>query len=141
MNRSGGIQMLRGEISNQLAPTIVMDIDELIVFTEKKLFGLAKKTILNPTAIRICEHHMRMGRMIYLLAHGRTEEEVKEIEEILDSYDFPYTKLFTISDSRERESILGRDFVHFYFYTDKLHSSTDNKRKEKQILNITETYF
>jgi len=133
--------MRGGDISNELAPTIVFDIDGLIVFTEKKFFGLAQTVKLNPTAVRICEHHMRMGRMIYLLAHGRTEKEVEELEQLLDDYDFPYTKLFPISEPQERESILGRHFVHNYFYSDKLHGSTDNKRKEKQILNITESYF
>lgn len=133
--------MKGGDISNTWAPTLAIDIDGLIIITKKKFFGLSQNMILNPTAVKVCEHHMRMGRMIYLLAHNRTEREINELTELLDQYDFPYTKLFPISDKDEREAILGREHIHFYYFTDKHHAATDNKRKEKQIFNITETYF
>lgn len=130
-----------GDISNEFAPTLVFDVDNLIIFTKEKMFGLFRKTELNMAAIKICEHHIAKGRMIYLLAHGRSELEMNELEEILDQYDFPYTKLFAIQTHKEREAILGRNHVHLYFYNDKLHAATDNKRKERYIMNIAESYF
>lgn len=131
----------KGDISNELAPALAIDVDGLIIFTEKKFFGLSKSIKLNHNAIMVCEHHFKNGRMIYLLAHRKHESEVRQIEQILDDADFPYTRLYHVPDDNTRESILGRSHVHMYFYLDKLHGATHNKRKEKRIFNITETYF
>ena len=135
--------MERGDISNQEAPAIAIDVDGLVIFTEKKLFGLVTKQYLNPNAIGVCDYHFRHGRSIYLLAKVDlvTDEEQERLEGLLDAYNFPYTKLFLYDHPAGRELILGRAHIHHYYYMEKLNGSTDNKRKEKRIYNISEIYF
>lgn len=131
--------MERGDISNQFAPTLAIDIDGLIFIPKKKWLGLKTEVEVNLHAMKVLDHHMLHGRMIYLIAH-RDEEEVRELEQMLENVDFPYNRIFAVDDD-SRESIIGRPHVHFYFYMDPLHFSTHNKRKERRILNIAESYF
>lgn len=129
--------MERGNISNVSAPTIAIDVDELIVVPEKKLFGLIKTFRINEEAIYVCEYHLMKGRMIYLLSHY-LYDETEKIRKLLDEEMFPYTRLIHVQNPKKREIILGLPHVHFYFYSNPLNAATDNKRKEKQIVNITE---
>lgn len=133
--------MERGDISNEFAPTIAIDVDGLIIFNESRFFGFIQHEELNLSAYKVCEHHILKGRMIYLLAHRNIEAEVKDIEAILDHHDFPYNKLYFVPDDKSRELILDRKHVHMYYYMDPLHGATRNKRKEQQVFNIAETYF
>lgn len=135
--------MQGGDISNQYAPAIAIDVDGLVILTEKKILGLITRQFINPNAIGVCDYHFRHGRSIYLLAKVDkvSKEEQAHMERILDAYDFPYTRLFLYDEPSGREAVLGRNHVHHYYYMEKLNGSTDNKRKEKRIYNISEIYF
>jgi hypothetical protein len=133
--------MLGGDLSNEFAPTLVFDVDGLIISERKIAFGLATETELNPSSIKVCEHHILNGRMIYLLAHGRNKSQFHSLQALLDDWDFPYTKMFAIATHEQREAILGRNHVHTYYYFHPHHAATSNKRKEKKIINVAESYF
>lgn len=133
--------MERGDISNQFSPTLAIDVDDLIIFTQEKWWGLWEDIKVNPAAIPVCEYHFRKGRMIYLVYHTQSKEDALDLESFLDSVDFPYTKLFAVLDDKDRELILSRDHVHFYFFKNPLHAATKNKRKEKHVGGIEEVYF
>lgn len=136
--------MERGDISNLVAITLAIDIDGLIFIPKIKrsFFGFrqTKELEVNLRAMKVLDHHMLNGRMIYLIAHRDDDTDYAELESMLEEMDFPYHRLFIV-DAETREMILSRPHVHYYFYMDPLHFSTDNKRKERRILNIAETYF
>ena len=139
---SGGDSLMeRGDISNEFAPTIAIDVEGLIFFKRSRFFGMWQQEELNLGAYKVCEHHLMKGRMIYLIAHRDSREEVYDLETSLDEQHFPYTKLFVVTSHAERENILDRKHVHFYYYQEPYHTATRNKRKSRQIYNIAETYF
>ncbi len=132
--------MLGGDISNELAPTIVIDLENLVILSESRMFGFAKSLKINKKAIPVLDAIMYRGVGIYLIAQGYDEKEMSIIRDKLDDIDFPYTKLSFMEDNTEKELLLSRRHVHFYFYNNPLHASVENKRKEKWVQHVGEIY-
>jgi len=132
--------MLGGDISNELAPTIVIDLDNLVILSESKLFGFAKSLRVNKKSVPVLDTIMYRGIGVYLVGHGYDEKEQAVIQGKLDDVDFPYTKLSFMKDNKEKEMLLSRRHIHFYFYNNPLHASVENKRKEKWVQHVGEIY-
>ena len=144
--------MEKGELSNKMAPAIVIDIDELIIeIPEDKSITDRVNMVANKlgetlsierlSRMEVNSYRVKRGVydileslfyqdiMIYLFAH-RPDSYRDGLERLLS--DLPYTRLY-VGDKRDREEILGRRHIKYYYYKVPEHSSTDNKKKEVKV--------
>jgi hypothetical protein len=130
--------MLKGDISNQLSPAVVIDIDGIIIeefkFDEKHGLFKRKPSIKKEVegykvifeVYPILENMFYNDISIYLFAHRNSDFKPlleEKFEELI------YTKLY-VGGIRERETLLNKRHVHWYYYKDPAHVSLLSKHKE-----------
>ena len=110
--------MKYGDISNEIAPTILVNIDLILSKEEKKTFGIFKskklKLDINGTSGLI--HLFNSGINVYLLCDSENYN-ITEVADILEKGDVPYTRILEAEEDNETiQMLLRQNFVHRLFY-------------------------
>lgn len=138
--------MLYGDISNQWSPAIVIDIDDLIIEVPKEsvlesLGRVVAKNKLNLAQLDVRRYKLKKGIYpllenifikdiaIYLFAHRPTHYQ-EPLEKLFQ--DLPITRVYT-GGVKEREEVLSRSHVHWYYYNHREHASILSKHKERWV--------
>ncbi len=110
--------MKYGDISNEIAPTILVNIDLVLLKEEKRILGLFKrsKIKLDMNGVSGLTHLFSSGINVYLLSDSETYN-VTEVAEILEKNDVPYTRILDSEEDNETiKMLLQQSFVHRLFY-------------------------
>ena len=134
--------MQYGDLSNQRGPAIVINAD-LLVAVKKKWLGLRYELTFLLSTRSLLERWFHNNQLsIYIVCMGELAEYRDKIEDMLDTFMTPYTRITVIETPFELNYLVEAEHVVGYFY----HSSTfvdarTNLRKHYQVPNVAEISY
>lgn len=134
--------MQYGDLSNQKGPAIVINAD-LLVSVKKKWLGLKYELKFILSSRSLLEQWFTYKDIsIYVVCIGEYAEYKAGIEDMLDTFMTPYTKIMAVHDSSSLNYLVSASHIVGYFY----HSTTlvDERmdlRKHYQVPNIAEVSY
>lgn len=143
--------MYKGDISNKVSPSILVDIDGLIIGEHKegkfgevleksKVFktplinNKVKNYIINEEAFHLFENLIYKDIVVNLFAH-RNRNYYIPLMRLLE--DYPFNNLY-VGGAFERERVLRWRSVHYYYFKLPQHAATFNKKKSRNIDTIAQ---
>lgn len=115
--------MKNGDISNQFASAIAIDVDDLIIKVTKPKTIFGRKTMeLLPGVTSLLHRLFRADLSIYLTVIRENVKEAKEIEDFLDELYLPYTRLYKLKTLQGLHHLLELPHLTTYYYKDMKHS-------------------
>lgn len=134
--------MQYGDLSNQMGPAIVINAD-LLVTVKKKWLGLRQEiSFLLSTRHLLEEWFVDSALTIYIVCIGDMAKEVDSIQNMLDTFDTPYTRIIAINTPEELNYLVEAKHVVGYFYNETtLVNERTTLRKHYQVPNIAEVSY
>lgn len=134
--------MQYGDLSNKRGPAIVLNAD-LLFTSKRKWFGLRYELKFMLSSRYLLEEWFNRGDLsIYIVCTGELAEYKREIENMLDTFMAPYTKVLEIKTPDELNYLVSAEPIIGYFYfNDTLVDGRTDLRKHYQIMNIAEVIY
>lgn len=118
--------MKGGDISNQFAPAIAIDVDDLIIkiTKPKTIVGIPLgRTLIEiqPGVSTLLHRFFSTEVSIYLICIREDKNKALEIQEFLDEHYLPYSRFYKITTSLKLHDILNEPHLTAYYYRDMTH--------------------
>ena len=130
--------MLYGDLSNYSAPALAIHVD-VFVEHKKKLFGLMYELKFNLSSRHLLELWFHKDLAIYLICTDEFIKRKKDLEELLDTYMVPYTRIIEVHSAPQLDFVLSANHIMGYFYKDhRLVDVRSNIAKHQRVTHIAE---
>lgn len=138
------IKMQYGDLSNKQGPAILINAD-LLFEENNKWFGLKKNLRLLIQNSRLLDFWFsKKDLYVVIVVSGDYLKHYDKIQQQLDEFMVPYSKLIKVEYSFYLGNLLMYDFVLGYFYHKKeneLVNERYNKEKRYQVMNLAEINY
>lgn len=134
--------MMFGDLSNKVGPAIVINAD-LLVEVKKKWFGLRYEINFLLSTRTLLEQWFRDGDLsIYIVTMGKLAKYTEKIEDLLDTFIVPYTRIIEIREPSALNYLVEAEHVIGYFYNmSTMVNERTNVRKHYKVPNISEVSY
>ena len=130
--------MKNGDISNQMAPAIVINADVIMEY-KKKFFGLRYQLNFLLSSRHLLELWFERDIAVYILLTDEYTEAKRAVEDLLDTFMVPHTRVIVVKTAPELEFLLSANHIMGYFYKERtLVDIRSNKSKHHQVENIVD---
>jgi hypothetical protein len=134
--------MQYGDLSNKRGPAVIINAD-LLVELKSKFFGLRYEIkFLLSTRHLLESWFVDNDLSIYIVCIGEYAKQVKEIENMLDTFMTPYTSIQVVNNPSELNYLVtAKHIVGYFYHSTTLVDERTELRKHYQVPNLAEISY